>query len=260
MHKKLHLLFVAYHPGQSEVSRVRQCLSELSSDIEYSVVVNDYTPGEPVECLFDRATTVLCESKNYGYGRAINLLFSKLIYKPEYIAVLNTDITWSKGTFLSMYRWINSHPDVSLIVPKILSPDGYTQKLCKQVPTVLGLFSRRFFPESIKPDWLKRYDSWYTMSYNDYNTLFESSYLSGCCMVVKTSSFVQCGGFDERYFLYLEDADLTRSLLRYGRCIHFPYASVVHNWGKGNYRSFRLMFVNLISAFKYFSKWGLKLW
>ena len=79
-------------------------------------------------------------------------------------------------------------------------------------------------------------------------------------MLVCRDAYQAIGGFDERYFLYLEDADLTRSLARQGRCIHLPVAAVVHNWGRGNYRSLRLMVVNLVSAWRYFWKWGWSLW
>ena len=59
------------------------------------------------------------------------------------------------------------------------------------------------------------------MNAYDYGSIFDVPYLSGCCMVARSSSFIDCGGFDERYFLYLEDADLTRMLSETGRCIHF---------------------------------------
>ena len=106
----------------------------------------------------------------------------------------------------------------------------------------------------------KRYDEWYTMANKDYSSIFDVPYLSGCCMIARTSSFIESGGFDQRYFLYLEDADLTRSMSRYGRCVHFPYASVVHSWGRGNYRNIWLMLINIVSAFIYFKKWGIALW
>ena len=98
------------------------------------------------------------------------------------------------------------------------------------------------------------------MGHKNYDSVFEAPYLSGCCMLIRTTSFIAVGGFDERYFLYLEDADITRSLSSIGRCLHLPTLSVVHNWGRGNYRSLRLLVVNLISAFKYFTKWGLQIW
>ncbi len=94
----------------------------------------------------------------------------------------------------------------------------------------------------------------------DYNRVFEVPYLSGCCMLFNSSSFVKVGGFDEKYFLYLEDADLTRELTHEGRCIHLPIASVVHAWGRGNYRNIFLTLVNLASAWHYFCKWGWVIW
>ena len=98
------------------------------------------------------------------------------------------------------------------------------------------------------------------MADHDCSQVFDVEYLSGCCMLIRMEAFQSCGGFDERFFLYLEDADLTRSLARWGRCIHLPVASVVHGWGRGNYRNLRLMAVNLVSAWHYFRKWGWQLW
>jgi GT2 family glycosyltransferase len=94
----------------------------------------------------------------------------------------------------------------------------------------------------------------------DYNQPFQVPYLSGCCMLFRSETFEAVGGFDERFFLYLEDADLTRSLGMRGRTLHWPAASVVHHWGRGNHRSWKLTLVNFHSAWVYFRKWGLKLW
>ena len=90
-----------------------------------------------------------------GYGKAVNNLLSKVYNKPEYIAILNTDLSWPKGTFENMIHWMDDHSDISLMVPQILSPLGQIQKLCKRNPTVLALISRRFIPDKFKPSILK---------------------------------------------------------------------------------------------------------
>jgi len=179
---------------------------------------------------------------------------------PRYIAVLNTDLYWNPGTFSVILNWITNHPEVCLAVPQICDLNGAPQYLCKRNPTFLALLSRRLIPEKIKPQWLKRYDRWYIMFDHDYTQIIDSTYLSGCCMIIRSDSFLEVRGFDERYFLYLEDADLTRSLSLIGRCTYLPIASVFHAWGRGNYQSFRLLFVNIISAYHYFTKWGFALW
>lgn len=258
--RDLLLVLVAYHPSAEEVEQLQACLVDLSSRVGYAVVVNDHRPGEAVERLAPAADLFLTNRDNPGYGRAVNRLVERLASPPPYIGVLNTDLTWAEGSFEVLLAWLQRHPDVSLAVPQILDQSGRPQQLCKQHPTVLGLFSRRFLPEWLKPLWLKRYDRWYVMADQDLNRVFEVPYLSGCCMVVRSQAFLKVGGFDERYFLYLEDADLTRMLAREGRCVHLPVAAVVHGWGRGNYHNLKLMLVNLASAWSYFRKWGLALW
>ena len=94
----------------------------------------------------------------------------------------------------------------------------------------------------------------------DYMKVFEVSYLSGCCMVMRSDNFLAIGGFDERFFLYFEDADITRCLSTKGKCVHLPLASVTHGWGRGSYNNISLMVVNIVSAGRYFLKWGIRLW
>ena len=260
MNRQLLLLLVAYHPSLEEVDQLQACLSVLPEHVGYAVVVNDYLTGEAVEQLKDGADCFIQNTDNPGYGRAVNRLVDQFEEIPSYLAVLNTDLAWAAGTFEQLLGWLQQHPDVSLAVPQILDEAGMPQKLCKRHPTVLGLCSRRFLPNWLKPAWLKRYDRWYVMGDQNYQEVFEAPYLSGCCMLIRSEDFRRAGGFDERYFLYLEDADLTRSLARFGRCVHLPVASVVHGWGRGNYRNLGLMAVNISSAWHYFRKWGWALW
>jgi GT2 family glycosyltransferase len=262
--RALVLMLVAYHPDAAEVDQLQRCLDRLPAQIGYAVVVNDHRPGEPVDRLAHGADCFLVNHDNPGYGRSLNRLFRHLMDRagavPPYLGILNTDLSWPDATFSRLLSWLQDHPQVSLAVPQIVDPAGGVQRLCKRNPTLLGLFSRRFLPSWCKPRWLARYDRWYVMADRDYQQVFPATYLSGCCMLVRTDAFQRVGGFDERYFLYLEDADLTRLLSREGDCVHLPVAQVVHGWGRGNYRDVRLMLVNLISAWHYFRKWGWALW
>ncbi|WP_254896420.1 glycosyltransferase family 2 protein [Synechococcus sp. HK05] len=258
--RQLLLMFVAYHPSRFEVQQLQDCLSQLSPQVGYAVVVNDHQPGEPVDALATCADLFLTNFDNPGYGRAVNRLVTRFGQLPPYIGVLNIDLSWQPGTFEQLLGWLQQHPQVNLAVPQILDENNICQKLCKHHPTVLGLLSRRFLPTWLKPTWLKRYDRWYMMADHNYQDVFDVPYLSGCCMLIRSEAFRRIGGFDERYFLYLEDADLTRSLARFGRCVHLPVAAVIHGWGRGNYRNLGLMVVNLASAWHYFRKWGWQLW
>lgn len=257
---ELLLVFVAFHPRAAEVERLKMCLKTLPENIRYAVVANDYRPGEAIDQLSDRALYFLANPDNPGYGRAVNRLVQQVDELPVLLGVLNTDIAWESDCFPAMINWLNANDDTILAVPQIRDAHGRIQRLCKQDPTVLGMLSRRFIPSRLKPKWLTGYDLWYTMASKDYHKVFDVPYLSGCCMLIRSEAFVKVGGFDSRFFLYLEDADLTRKLRGHGRCVHLPVSSVQHDWGRGNYQNLRLVLVNLHSAWLYFRKWGWKLW
>ncbi len=257
------LILVAYHPALVEVERLRCCLASLPPQIRYVVVANDFRPGEPVEALEAGALFLLRNAHNPGYGRAVNHAVAELARAgplPPFLGALNTDLTWKSGCFETLLNWLERHADVVLAVPQLLNPAGEVQHLCKQHPTMLGLFSRRFLPDALKPRFLRRYDRWYVLADHDYGQVFDVPYLSGCCMLMRTSAFEEANRFDEDFFLYLEDADLSRAMGAIGRTVHLPVASVIHHWGRGNHRSKRLTLVNVHSAWVYFRKWGLALW
>lgn len=254
------LVVVAYQATAAEVERLQQCLRCLDSRIGYALVINAWRRDTAAEALSEGADLVIRNSGNLGYGRALNKAIQRLGDGLPLVAALNTDLQWESGCFETMLAWMQEHPDVVLAVPGIRSrdPQRSLQQLAKRDPTLLALFSRRFLPDGIKPAWLRRYDARYVMADLDYEQVFEAPYLSGCCMVMRLDAFRAVGGFDERFFLYLEDADLTRRLRGHGRCVHLPLVSVVHAWGRGSHHSLWLTWVNLVSAFTYFRKWGLK--
>lgn len=259
---KLLLVLVAYHPAAAEVERLQRCLAVLGPEIGYGVVVNEHRPGEPVERLAAGAQLFLTSAHNHGYGRAFNRVLAALAEQPgpapQWIGALNTDLSWEPGTFERLLASLEAEPQVVLAVPQITDPEGQPQRLCKRDPTLLALASRRFWPERLKPAWLRRYDAWYAMADQDAGRVFDVPYLSGCCMLARRQALLHVGGFDERFFLYLEDADLTRRLRALGRCVHLPVATVQHAWGRGSHRSLRLTLVTIQSAEFYFRKWGIR--
>lgn len=259
---RLLLIFVVYHSSSEEVKRLSACLDQLEPFVGYGLVINDYQPGEPAERLCKAAKFVVKDDKNLGYGRAMNLGVQRALelgIHPLWIGALNTDLSWKPQTFDTLLDWLEQHDDVVLAVPAITGERGETEKLCKLDPSILALLSRRFWLDCLKPRWLKAYDRRYVMAGCDLGDVLDVPYLSGCCMLIRLQAYEFVQGFDERFFLYLEDADLTRKLRAVGRCVHLPIASVQHQWGRGNHRSLKLTWVNLVSAWIYFQKWGWKL-
>ncbi len=266
--RQMQLVLVAYRTSRSEVETLGQCLAALDPRIGYCVVVNGYSPGESIERLSSRADLFLTSSSNLGYGRAVNLAAKALAEQAiekggepaPWLAALNTDLSWEGGSFERLLQWLSSQPDVVLAVPQIRNPAGEVQHLCKTDPSVFAMISRRFVPAWLKPACLRKLDRHFVMASSPLDRVLDVEYLSGCCMVIRRREFEKVGGFDERFFLYLEDADLTRSLRAEGRCVHAPVMQIIHTWGRGNHYSLRLTVVNLYSAWLYFCKWGWRWW
>ena len=90
-------------------------------------------------------------------------------------------------------------------------------------------------------------------------SIIESTYLSGAFMFCRRDALDKVKWFDERFFMYLEDADLTRRLSKIGKCFHNPFFKVRHVWAQGSRKNNLLKLIACISFFKYSFKWGLKI-
>jgi hypothetical protein len=93
--------------------------------------------------------------------------------------------------------------------------------------------------------------------YRNLEKSFYPDFIHGCFMLFKTKDFKNIEGFDERYFLYLEDADLCRKIDAVGKKkLYYPNIEITHQHQRGSTKNIKLFFYHLSSAFKYFLKWG----
>lgn len=192
-------------------------------------------------------------NSNTGYGRTHNIAIKRALTHAgsRFHVVLNPDISFGKGVIETLAEWMQSHPDVGLVSPKIIYPNGRLQRLCKLLPTPGHLLARRFLPRLARQN-----DSLYQLECADYNIPFDCPSLSGCFMFLQLEALRQVGLFDERFFLYFEDVDLSRRIGQCCRTVYCPHAAVIHHYQKGSYSSLKLLLNHLVSGVKYFTKWG----
>lgn len=196
---------------------------------------------------------------NLGYGRANNI--ARFITSSKYHLVCNPDIVFLDPEFLSKLLTImEEQDDLAMIQPLIVSPDGeHIQRLCKRNPTFFSQIGRGLLGKPYKAIFAT-YEHWYEMRGLAYaDRPIESEYLSGCFMLCRRRCLDAVNWFDPRFFMYLEDADLTRRLSAVGRCVHEPRIRVGHIWGKGSHRLLRLKLVAINSYFIYGAKWGFQI-
>ena len=197
------------------------------------------------------------DSSNLGYGRAHNknLLRRNIANLNTIFIVVNPDISFNyKDLFNYLQNFLNSQ--LLCVAPLVMNDKGETQYSAKKNPTLLSLILGRFnFLRSLKI--LDNYQRIHLNQIRNYKKeKIESSYLSGCFLIIKSTIYIKVKGFDNRYFLHLEDADFTRMCSSYGLVIHDPTLRVVHKWARGSHKSLRQMLCILISLIKYFKKWG----
>ena len=84
----------------------------------------------------------------------------------------------------------------------------------------------------------------------------EVPYLSGCFMFLRNSALKKVGLFDDNFFMYPEDIDLTRRINENYKTIFYPHSEVVHQHAKESFKNYKLLISHIINIFKYFNKWG----
>lgn len=243
---------VAYRTPADVLQRAIR--SVLQSDFDGELHVVDNSPTDALRS-FCHEVQYIFNGKNLGFGAAHNVAMRKCCDTSKYHLVLNPDVYFGSGVITGLVSFMDHNEAVGAVMPKILYPDGSLQHLCKLLPSPADLVLRRFLHGSFKK-LLHHRMSVYELRHKSYDRVLSVPYLSGCFMLLRTSALKKVGLFDERIFMYIEDADLTRRIHRYFDTIYFPGVAAHHEYSRGSYKSFRLLTYHVAAAVYYFNKWG----
>ena len=249
--EKLSASIVVYKTDRSQLRQVIDCYLRSADSGHLMVIDNSPTDELRLLCNSPRID-YLFNGQNLGYGKAHNIALRRSIHQSKYHLVLNPDVYFEPDTLHKIIHFMDGHADAALVLPRVFSAEGKLQMLCKLLPTPLNLAMRRFFPFEGFRKWNDRYE----MKSTGYDHVMNVPFLSGCFMFMRTSALKQVGLFDERFFLYAEDTDLSRRLHEKFQTLFFPGAEIQHVHARGSYKDFWLTLQNLKSAFQYFHKWG----
>ena len=206
---------------------------------------------------FEVSTHYHFSGENLGFGKGNNIAMQHSIDdEMEYHLLVNPDVYFEKGVITELVSFMDANPDVGLVMPKIIYPDSSTQYLCKLLPTPFDLIGRRFFSWGPFRKYVDNRNDLFELRGTCYEKQIDVPVLSGSFMMIRTSVLKEVGLFDERYFMYLEDFDLCRRIGEAARTTYYPKVSVVHEYKKGSYFNRRLFKHHIVSALKYFNKWG----
>jgi len=218
----------------------------------------DNSPTNALESsLIDYPVVYHYYGSNAGYGRGHNWAIKECL-ESRYHVIINPDITIAPKTIESLSGFMDANQEVGMVCPKVLNKDGSVQYLNKRYPTIYDLFIRRFLPKKMHCLIEKRL-AWYETRDIGYETIHDVEYMSGCFMFCRTKALMEVDGFDERYFMYFEDADLSRKIQQAGyRTIYYPDATVTHLWERASHKSIKMTGVFIVNMLRYFNKWSWK--
>jgi N-acetylglucosaminyl-diphospho-decaprenol L-rhamnosyltransferase len=225
----LTVVTVTYSPGP----HLDRFLATLSLATERPVTVimadNGSTDGAPEEATqrYSNARLLRMEG-NLGYGTAVNRAVAEIVPESEFVVVANPDVQWGPRSIDLLLEAAERWPTAGSLGPLIRDPDGSVYPSARHLPSLI----RGGMHAVVGPFW--KSNPW-TAEYRQERT--EPSerpvgWLSGSCLLLRRSAFDQVSGFDERYFMYMEDVDLGDRLGRAGwQNIYVPSAEILHDKG-----------------------------
>lgn len=253
---RLNISIVLYHPDweREVIPLVKELLQVKCLNKVYIVDNSEVRVAEEMAGRWDTGRVIyIFMNENAGYGKGHNVALRESVYdRVKYHLVMNADISLKAEEIDTLCAFMETQPMVGQLMPRVVYPNGETQYLCKLLPTPWDVFGRRFLPKR----WTEKRNARYELRDSGYDKPMNVPYLSGCFMLLRTEAALKARLFDERYFMYPEDIDLTRTIHRDYLTLYYPAVTIVHNHKKGSYHSMRLLWIHIINMCRYFNKWG----
>lgn len=218
---------------------LRECLQSIhnrlgEAKIETIVFENasEDESGEMVESEFPWVK-LLRSNINLGFGKGHNLAMEAA--SGRYLMPLNSDTIVHENAFSAIVSFMDAHLEIGILGPKLLNPDGSLQFSCRQFPTPIAALFRntplgKLFPKN-------RYSREYLMQDWQHDEPREVDWVSGAALCIRRECYQKIGGFDEQFFMYLEDVDWCKRTADAGyKVVYFPNATITHAIGKSTDR------------------------
>lgn len=249
----LSACIVSYH-SKDQMGPTLQSLKNSELQGDFYVVDNASADGS-AQWVRDNAPwmKVIESPVNRGFGAGNNMVIPYL--RSKYHVLVNPDVTFEKDLLGRMTDYMENHPETVILTPRVLNPDGTEQFLPKKDISVHYLMGGRL--EKLGNPF-KKWRAEYTLKNENITGPTPVEFATGCFLLIRTEAFKKLGGFDERFFLYQEDSDLSRRARELGEITYHPEFKVTHEWARENTKTLKGNLRQIHSMFKYFHKWGWK--
>ena len=264
----LSIIIVNYH-SRPKLETCLNSIFEVDNYIfKYEVIIVENNSGDDLSVLTQKSDKIklINSPKNLGMGGGNNLGIKAA--QGEYILVLNPDTVIKEGALNTLFAYLQANPQVGIVGPKLLNPNGSLQYSCSRFPKVYMPILRRTF----LGDYFSVNRDHFQMREFDHASIKQVDWLMGSALMFKKRLVLADGkiwepAFDQRYFMYFEDTDLCRTTLKNGfKVIYNPEAIFIHDHAResAKYPWYLAIFLDRLawrhigSWVKYFFKWGIK--
>jgi hypothetical protein len=222
------------------------CLASVSAqlrEVDWTAIVVDNASNDGSAQRLEREprdrVRLIRNDANRGFGAAVNQ--AARAHRAPLLWLLNPDCRLEPGAFEALRETLERHPECAIAAPRLLNEDGTTQESARGEPTAwTGLFGRhglltKFFPSAAAARRNLRAAQLVAAGVESA----EIDWAMGASLLVLRETFDRVGGFDERFFLYWEDADLCRRIRNLGQTVRYVPRARVWHAGAGSSRSAR---------------------
>jgi len=211
------------------------CLNSLYEaparrNMEILVVDNASSDGssEMIKTKFPQVKLIRSE-ENLGFAKGNNLAIRQC--QGRYIALVNPDVIMFPGCLDALADFLDQHPKVGDVGPRVLNPDMTLQSTCRRFPTLWNNFcSATGLATKFKNS---RFFAGEHMFYFPHDRTLAVDVLVGCFSMIRREAFDDVGLLDENLFMYGDDVDWCRRARKAGwQVVFFPGARAIHDRGK----------------------------
>ena len=206
---------------------IRRCVEELAGRSSIRVIVVDNAcPDHSIDAITDLEVQVVRMGRNAGFAAGCNA--GARVGTGDAILFLNPDARMRADDARRLAAELDTVRTLGAVGPHLLETSGEDQPSMRRAPSLRTALAEASFLHHLFP-----HASWATeIVESGYDRPADADWLSGAALCVRRSAFESIGGFDERFFLYSEDADLCMRLREHGfRVRYVPSATAIHEGG-----------------------------
>ena len=223
---EISVIIVAYN-SSAFIEKCLLSIFEMLKGVDHEIIVVDNASRDKTgEIIQERFAKVLFiqNPMNLGFSKANNLALRRT--KGDFVLFINPDTVWNGGDIQEAMQFLREHPKVMVLGARLVLNDGSWQKSCGNFPTLgrelkEALFLPRLFPRS---EWSRG-----VFIHQERGERRAVDWISGTFFLCKRDVIINIGGFDERFFMYYEDIDLSKRVRETGKEIYYyPEIEIIH--------------------------------